>query len=598
MGNLGYKKVPISQSFSPAFQNRNKRNNSEIEQKNQNGNIDLKGIPDDQFLCPKCAEVPEILNIHTDNGCIELKCKHHGKQYLNLREYYEKTKNSSFTYFKTICSQCNAVQKTKENMFKYCYYCKKDFCNNCVNKFDHADVNHTRNHLDVCIPVNEKNNRCLEHYNEDITDYCYDCQEAICDKESTRQHRGHRNRISLFKLGEDINKYINIIQEKNKILSDIITFNQIIINTFTKFQNNYYHIMSVINLGKSLEKETQRDTKEINYMIDGLEKSFKIQKEAIETLQKKFRLTFNGEEKKLELRERKLGSEGFKLISKINFNQLIDMNISGNGIQNLEPLNNMNLPYLKYCDLSENEIIDIEPIRFLNCKKIRELCLQNNKIKKLSPLLDTDFKELQILRIENNSFDKSLKEFKQVLKKYTKDVVIYMARTPEEFDKKYNCHICKDFDKTLKNIDTVEIMNLSSIKGGDEMIKELYLIIPYKNKIKKLCLDNNKIENISLLSRIPLPKIQVLDLSMNDITNLNFLNDMKLDNLKEIYLNDNKINDIYPLINLRCNNEKDKNVDGLIISLKGNNLKVDDKQSKMVAQTLIERNVTLDLKPK
>ena len=34
------------------------------------GNVDMNEIPNDQYLCPKCGRVPEILNIHSENGHI------------------------------------------------------------------------------------------------------------------------------------------------------------------------------------------------------------------------------------------------------------------------------------------------------------------------------------------------------------------------------------------------------------------------------------------------------------------------------------------------------------------------------------------------
>ena len=32
-------------------------------------------LPIDQYLCPFCREIPELLNIHTDNGYIEFRSK-------------------------------------------------------------------------------------------------------------------------------------------------------------------------------------------------------------------------------------------------------------------------------------------------------------------------------------------------------------------------------------------------------------------------------------------------------------------------------------------------------------------------------------------
>ena len=567
--------------------------NKTIEQikihSNDSKNIDASDIsfsdtriPDDQYLCPSCDKVPEILNIHADNGYIELKCKYHGKIYLTLQDYYLKMEKNSFTYFKTKCFNCNKEQKSKDNMFKYCYYCKVDFCEDCANDFHQREKEHRHNHLDVCIPVNEKNHKCLEHFNSDILSFCLDCQENICEKENTTKHRGHE-KINLFTFNKDIIQYIAIIKEKNKILSNIIRFNQIVLNSYEKFQNNYFNIKSLINIGKTIDSENQRDSKELDIMINGLEKSRKIQKKAIESLQKKFSIDLDGHETKLSLRKRNLGDNGFNLISKIQFINLKEIDISENGIKNIEPLNNMNLPHLEYLNMSNNEIEKIEPIAELNSKKLKEICLQNNKIQDFSSFLKSEFPELERLRVENNNFDKSLQSFKDLINKKYKNKVFYIAKTPKDFETKYGREI---------NLDE-EIIDLSHLKGKDELLQELYLIVKPDNKIKELKLDDNEIKNASLLSRIPLNKLKMLDLSLNNITNLQFLTEMKMPKLTTIYLNANKINDIYPLIQI---NDTVKNFPNLyIISLKENNLNIKDKESKRVIKTLLDRKIELDL---
>ena len=81
------------------------------------------------------------------------------------------------------------------------------------------------------------------------------------------------------------------------------------------------------------------------------------------------------------------------------------------------------------------------------------------------------------------------------------------------------------------------------------MIKDLYSIIPKDNKIRKLGLQNNKIKDISLISRLYLPFLEVLDLSVNNLTNLNFLNEINFKNIKYLFLDNNKINNVIPLDN-------------------------------------------------
>ena len=554
-------------------------------------------VPEDQYLCPKCDRIPEILNVHTDNGHLELRCSYHGLIDMTIKEYYKQLKNSMFTYYKIKCANCNKVQGSKGKMFSYCFYCKADLCEKCVNnfhldKFDH----HHRNHLDVCIPINEKPHKCLDHYNADISTFCVDCQEHICNKEPTKKHREH-TKINLIKFEADINKYRDIIIEKNKILSDIIRFNQVILNTYDKFQYNYFHIQSLINLGKSLEEEKKRDAKELGWMIDNLEKSFKSQQKAIKSLQNEFEIDLKGDELKVSLNDRKLLDKGFKLISLIKFKRLKDLDISDNKIKSLEPLNNMNLPELEYIDLSNNKINDIKPLAELNCKKLKEIAIQNNKIEDFTPFLKSKFECLQRLRIENNDFKKDAQEFKKFLEKY-KNKVIFIAKTLKQFNDEYKLEI----DEKM------EIVDLTGLKAGDKILKELYLIIDHKKTVKRLILQNNRIKDASILSRIPLRKIEYLDLSLNEITNLKFLTEMKSKHLTELYLNDNNINNIMPLIQLNdpdlflkdvkdASDMTSKNFPRLTtISLKNNCLIDEERQNQKVLEDLNSKGITTDIK--
>ena len=86
-------------------------------------------IPKDQYFCPKCNKIPQLINVHTDNGYLELKCITHGDIFIKVDEYLERMKNSK-TYYKEQCSSCNKVQSnTKDKqLFKYCIECQKNFC--------------------------------------------------------------------------------------------------------------------------------------------------------------------------------------------------------------------------------------------------------------------------------------------------------------------------------------------------------------------------------------------------------------------------------------------------------------------------------------
>ena len=545
-------------------------------------NAEINDIPNDQYLCPNCDKIPEILNIHEDNGIIELKCKDDGILSLTLKDYYEKMKNHLSNYYKTKCFNCPKEQNNQNNMFKYCYTCKVDFCEECVNNFHQRNKEHNRAHLDVCIPVNEKKHKCLDHFDSEIESFCLDCQENVCEKEIKTKHSGH-TKINFTQFENDINQYIPIIQAKNKLLSDAIKFNQIILNCYEKFKNNYFHIQSLINIGKKIERDNKIDSKELEILKNDLEKRNKIQEEAKNEIYKNFNIKLKGNEEKLSLRNINLGDNGFKLISKIIFTNLKEIDVSQNGIKDITPLNNMILPHLEYLNMSNNQIENIEPIAELNSKKLKEICLQENEIKDVSSLLKSEFPDLERLRLEKNQFDKSLESFKQLINKKYKNKVFYKEITQEEFNKKYGIEI--DLGK-----DSIEISNLHR---SDELLLDLYLLVKPENKIKYLKLDDNKINNVSLLSRIPLDNLKLLDLSLNNITNLQFLKGVKMTELTTLYLNENKIYDIYPLIKIK---EEENCCPKLsIISLKNNNLKIEYKESQKVIKKLWDKKIELDI---
>ena len=147
----------------------------------------------------------------------------------------------------------------------------------------------------------------------------------------------------------------------------------------------------------------------------------------------------------------------------------------------------------------------------------------------------------------------------KILKKYKNKIIIYEEKTFEEFNQKYHNHISSNN----------KIIDLKDKRGGDEMLKDLYFIIPYNNEIKELNLRNNNIHDTFILTRIHLPNLEVLDLSLNNITNLKFLYKMKLNNLRELFLDNNKINDISPLITIDSPYLK-------IITLNNNNFDINE----------------------
>lgn len=532
-------------------------------------------IPKDQYLCPLCGEIPELANIHTDNGCIEFKCRIDGELIFSVEQYFQKLSECQFTYYNIVCQDCNKLQKNyinKNEVFQYCYICKKDFCKDCVKKHPR----HPEFHLAKCIPVNEKTSRCLEHFDDgNYTSFCTDCYKHVCNQYSTKEHRGH-HKISLFKL-EPQKK---IIIDKNKILSDIIRFNELILNTYEKFPDNYFHILNMSNLANSIIAENQRNSRELESALRGLEEKVKMRKNAIEAFNKKFRLSLNGNEESLSLSNIGLDEKDLETMTQISFPRLKDLDISKNNIGNISSLKNLDTSNLESLKMNDNKIENIDVLESLNLTKLIELGLQNNNLKSVSPLLKSNLPVLELLRIEgNNQIDTSLNDFKKLVKKYSKKV-IYITQTFGDLKKKYGITINEKSEK----------IDFRDKKVGNEILQDLY-VLSSSYAAKTLNLSGCKISDISKLSRISFKNLETLDLSMNELTNIDALNKMTFKKLKYLYLNDNKISDIKVLKTLKL--KKFTNLAS--VSLLDNNIVSDNQEIVKIIDEMKKSKVEIDI---
>ena len=452
----------------------------------------FESLPKDQYLCPFCGDIPELLNIHTDNGYVEFRCKKDKEFLISVQDYFKKLSESTFTYYNIKCSNCNKEQKSclkKEQLFKYCYLCKKDLCYECVEK---KCKDHERSHLKKCIPINAKSTRCLNHFDEgQYTSFCQDCHINICEENSHIIHRKHQI-TNFFR----IEPQIKAITDKNRILSDIIRFNELILNTYRKFPDNYFHLVNMSNLAESIMLENSRNSEELNFIFEQLKLKIKNREDAIKAFNEKFKMCLRSKEEKISIKKIGLEDEDLKALSQTGFSKL------------------------KETDISEN------------------------KNKNFDPLLKSDFPSLHLLRKEeNNDLEVILKDFNQLLKKYTKKI-IYRTYTFEDFNKKYDCQL----DKKSNEI------KLTDSNFGNGILKDLYTLSSKYEKIEKLVLSNNNIDDISLLSRMKFLNLKTLDLSLNQIKNIEPLSRMTLDNLRSLFFKGNTTSDFTPLISSNFKN--------------------------------------------
>ena len=229
------------------------------------------------------------------------------------------------------------------------------------------------------------------------------------------------------------------VENKIDLLSDIIKTHEQIIQTQELYPENYFHNQNIINIAdfieevkeakvhkdnnanETIKKEAKvhkdnnaNETIKIDDIIKEIETKRKNQDENIEKLANEYGVKLDKNEHinkelnlvlkgpKTEDKYKKLGDDGFKLLSQIIFKNLIGLNLANNEIKDISPLNDMLLPHLETIDLSDNLIENIYPLANLVSEYLADIYLQNNKIKDLGPFLNSDFKYLEFFRVDGN----------------------------------------------------------------------------------------------------------------------------------------------------------------------------------------------------
>ena len=463
----------------------------------------------------------------------------------------------------------------------------------------------------------------------------------ILDEKKDLEPREHERRIENYDkdkskketlIPETKSNEINIIEEKCKDISNIIrAFNQLLLAQENQ-PDNYLHNQNLINLGDFILSENSRffdDIKQSSEINNGIQKDNKYtekfdniiqeliedneenEKTALNNLKTEFGIDLEKHYQKKDLRlllkglktedkYKKLDDRGFQYISEIRFKNLIEINLANNKITNLDYLNRMLLPHLEIINFSYNKIANIEPIANLFSKNLFEIYLHYNQIEDLKPFENPKFpiQSLEIFRIDNNKFKVEDPELKILVEKY-KNKMIYEIKGWDGLNKKYKCNI----DEKSTKID------LSSRRDSD-IIYYLFPLVMFPNNIQILILDNNRIQDASLLAKMPIYHLEYLDLSLNLISSIIFLKKLstKSKDLEILYLHDNKINDISPLYNYNNEKEETKNQEGKeqidiifqnleILSLKNNSLDLKDSTTYEFLDSIIKNgDITLDYK--
>ena len=368
-----HKIIEISDSDQSFIENQEKIKEINEELKNPEEFIETKKNYDNEIinnlnkelLCCKCGVIPEILNVHTDNNKIELKCKNCGIYEILIDNYYSELSNNN--YFR-ICKICNF----SENNLYYCYECGFNLCEVCKNSESH------KMHKFI-IRLDKKEDFCPKHFKQ-FKYFCNDCHENFCEKEKENGHKNHEI-IEINPKDKRCEEYIKKFEDINNKIKKIIEFNKLVLNIGKRFKNNYFHLKNIINLGESIKEENKRNSKDFKYLLSGLGKDIDNSYKVFDYFLDKKQIQLHRNDKYIYLNEKELDDKDFKYISRIRFNQLIEIDISENNITNVEPLKKMNLPFLEFLNLGHNKIKKIEPIAKLKSKNLQYIFFKIIKLK-------------------------------------------------------------------------------------------------------------------------------------------------------------------------------------------------------------------------
>ena len=356
------------------------------------------------YCCPLCSEIPEILNFNENNNNILLKCRNHGKKIINIHDYLKsinKILSSSKINDENNCTKhglpFSIFCKTCE--INLCYKCNKENKEHFNHiKYKNEDIYPNSNEIalimnKINIYINEKNKllKKLENLNDKIIFY-----DTIINAIQNGSENFYKNiNVKHVIYGEDINltkvyKDKPIQKVKKKInLDDIIN-------------KNFIDLIKNKNELNLLYKKTEDDflfSLFNNNLFDIIKQNGNIIKEDISFINKNILENLNI----INLKGNKIESINF--LSKKNFYNLELLNLNDNEIKNIEPLKEMNAPLIKQLYLSKNNINSIKPLEYIKMNNLQILWLSDNNINSIDTFKKCNLQKLEKLGINKNKIN-------------------------------------------------------------------------------------------------------------------------------------------------------------------------------------------------
>ena len=400
------------------------------------------------YCCPLCIEIPEILFFNENNNNIILKCQKHGKKTISLHIYLEsisKILNTTKIKKSNIC--------TKHNMpfILHCKNCDINLCNKCNTennkhlyhiKYKNDDIYPNSNEISYITNrinnfVIEKNKliKRLENINDKIILY----KTILSGIE--KDHSNYYKNINLKHLiyGEDINltkiykdppipipdiKKLNLDEIINKEFLDLIKVKKEINLLNKKTGNEFIYSFFNNSLNDIIKEYNIKIKEDISFLNANIFKNLKT----------------------INLKGNKIVSINF--LSKSNFANLEFLSLNDNSIKDIEPLKNMNLPLIKQLYLSKNIINSIKAFENIKMNNLQILWLSDNNIISIDPFKNSHLEKLERLGINKNKIN-NIKVFKYA--KFPLLMELYINDNDINFEIQENLEIIKILEGKIED---------------------------------------------------------------------------------------------------------------------------------------------------
>ena len=418
------------------------------------------------YHCPDCYNLP-LLKINSDLINATSTCdKNHKYENISLYELYQKLIDSSINLdsknlSKIVCFKCKKTCEKKgsnEDLskildgFGYCHGCEKVICSSCVKLHEENEKKKDpMNHK--LVPLDKYINFCPLHRNK-YSAYCFECKKNTCIK--CTEHKQHKkcHFDDYLLLDDDVKKHKkslidlranceNLENQINSILDkirndfhqnmqkhiNVLMFNEFLLDAYQTNQFNYFYLQNVLNNFNNLEViQTQLNEKDIKTTLIDMIQNIKIE-------------DLNNEVKTAQLKVGEL----------LNVTQT----------QNIKKIN----------DYNKDTVINMENPTF----KIEKNLSTNNKNEtQLMEMTDSKMESIQIKNTENNikkleeneinnkKTNKSIKSFKESIKKDNG-----LEDIPENNDINVNQSYSKEMKREEISLNDV---NIKSLRLGNTKI--------------------------------------------------------------------------------------------------------------------------------